>query len=67
MSPEHRQMWADLYRYFEQVMQTDPADKQRWQEVVAKGTSLWRQYGEDAFVREVACASLGYRMMQEDK
>lgn len=67
MTAEHRQMWADLYRYFDKVMQTDPHDKQHWHEIGAEGTELWLKYNEDEFVREVVCATFGYRMILDGR
>lgn len=67
MTAEHRQMWSDLYRYFEMVMQTDPGDPKAWREAGEAGTALWKQYNEDVFIREVVCATVGYRMILAEK
>ena len=63
MTPELPQMWADLYRYFEMVLQTDPKNA-KWPEIGKEGSELVRKYNDDPFVLEVVCATIGYWKMK---
>lgn len=63
MSPEHRQMWADLYKYFENVSSVRP-ESAVWPDVGTDGAALVEKYNGDTFVHEVVCATIGYWKMK---
>lgn len=59
MTPELRQMWADLYRFFEQCAATDTHSKQ-WEALGRAARRILAAYKEDMFVREVLAVTMAY-------
>ena len=62
MNEFYRQMWSDLYRYFETCITSAGTDR-----FGADGTALVKKYADDPFVSEVVCATIGYVRMIKQK
>ena len=59
MTPELRQMWADLYRFFEKCAVT-PVKSAEWQKLGQEASWILAAYKGDMFVREVLAVTMAY-------
>lgn len=68
MSPEYREMWADLYRFFEKCALFDWKSAKP-QEITDAAAVILNKYPDNWFVRDVLSYSVAYTReiaMKED-
>ena len=59
MPEEMRQMWKDLYLFFEKCASTSVKSAQ-WQQLGQEAFRILAAYKEDMFVREVLAVTMAY-------
>ena len=60
MTENDRQMWADLYHFYERCEKTDPSSPE-WKGAGKEANRICQKYGEDNFlVRDILSTTLSW-------
>ena len=59
MTEEYRQMWLDLYRFFEMASKTDPKTP-AWQKLGTEAMEILKKHNGNYFMQDVLAETIGY-------
>lgn len=64
MTEESRQMWTDLYRFYERCEKIVPGSAE-WKNIGAEANKILAKYGEENFlVRDVLATTMSWFLMK---